>query len=453
MGCLMQLRKVCNHPDLFETRAVRTSWAVSAEPVSAYGACEALVRRLLGSSLAAPQQLQPMMHAPQALMAVESARRLDATALLLRRGLHSARSALLDCGGAADRRWAELQMRPVRTTYYRTVAEHSAQQQQNTRARRAATWLRMAQNNHARLPSDLLGAVDICRRATLQQESSRREQLVALGLVLPTRQRIDGCRSVVERFAFVTPRVVAVPCGAQAMGAVHVHVREENYTKWGERWAYDMLPSVLHVQRRVAKHTGLLRPSEVRRQIAFPEPSLLQYDCGKLQALDRLVPQMVREGHRVQREKRWLSSIVMRDTELAPGESSEDTSMRASDWYDLAGDMLAGRSVAERPAKGMSEGEAQRLLAAAEDEEADKVALSAAIAEAKQQDAVDREDAGDADESVDNRQDGEDKNSAAGASAQQDNGEDDADSVGHIDDYMLRFVNDVLNAQDAERET
>jgi helicase SWR1 len=28
-NCLMQLRKVCNHPDLFEVRSIRTSFAIS----------------------------------------------------------------------------------------------------------------------------------------------------------------------------------------------------------------------------------------------------------------------------------------------------------------------------------------------------------------------------------------------------------------------------------------
>ncbi|KAJ2786574.1 swr1 complex component [Coemansia interrupta] len=560
MGCLMQLRKVCNHPDLFETRAVRTSWAVSAEPVAGYDAREQAVRRLLAGSPAVPAALLPVEHAPLALLAAEAARRLDATPLLLRRGLHAARSSLLDCGSAADCAWDALQMRPVRTTYCRSAAEHAAQQQQATRARRADRWLRMARLNAARLPTDLLGAVHTCRRVAADHEARRAERLRALGLVLSARARLDAYCPTVERFAFVTPNVVAVPCGAQAMAAVHVHLRSGNFVRWGDEWAREVHPSVVHMRRRVVWHTGLLRASEVRRQIAFPEPSLLQYDCGKLQALDRLVPRLVREGHRVlvftqmtrmldilerwmglrglrylrldgatppeqrmrlterfngdarwsvfisstragglginltgadtvvfydsdwnhamdaqcqdrchrigqlrevhvyrlvsertveeaiwrrQKEKRWLSSLVMQDEKPEGGVSA----MRASDWYDLAGSMLDAAS-AGRVEEGVSEREAQRLLDAAEDEEADRAALNAAVAEARLADAVDRAEAGEPEEAAESRIDGDTASDAPREAADDDETED-ADAVGHIDDYMLRFVTDVLDAQDA----
>ncbi|KAJ1724950.1 swr1 complex component [Coemansia erecta] len=583
MGCLMQLRKVCNHPDLFETRAVRTSWAVSAEPVAGYSAREQAVRRLLllgNSRVLPPTGLAPVQHAPLALMAAESARRLDATPLLLRRGLQSARSALLDCAAAADRCWDALQMRPVRTTHYRSAAEHAAQQQQAARARRAAGWLRLARLNAARLPTDLLGAVHVCRRAAADQEAQRAERLRDLGLVLTARRRIGVGRPTVERFAFVTPGVVAVPCGPQALAAVHVHLRDSNLAQWGgDGWAREMHPSTLHMRQRVSRHTGLLRASEVRRQIAFPEPSLLQYDCGKLQALDRLVPRLVREGHRVlvftqmtrmldilerwmglrglrylrldgatppeqrlrlterfngdarwsvfisstragglginltgadtvvfydsdwnhamdaqcqdrchrigqlrevhvyrlvsertveeaiwrrQKEKRWLSNVVMQDEKLEASEAlppSSSSAMRASDWYDLAGSMLDA-SDAGRSAKGMSEREAQRLMVAAEDDEADRAALSAAVAEARLADAVDRAEAGEPEETADEGPGGEGRSDAAsdtrrgaGEDEREEEEEEEESAVGHIDDYMLRFVTDVLDAQEAGRES
>src|SRR5436305_13563700 len=47
INCLMQLRKVCNHPDLFETRPIKTSLAMQKSAIADYEVKEFLVRRRL----------------------------------------------------------------------------------------------------------------------------------------------------------------------------------------------------------------------------------------------------------------------------------------------------------------------------------------------------------------------------------------------------------------------
>ena len=47
INCLMSLRKVCNHPDLFETRQIVTSLAMPRSAVAGYEIKELLVRRRL----------------------------------------------------------------------------------------------------------------------------------------------------------------------------------------------------------------------------------------------------------------------------------------------------------------------------------------------------------------------------------------------------------------------
>ncbi|KAJ1729683.1 swr1 complex component, partial [Coemansia biformis] len=102
MGCLMQLRKVCNHPDLFETRPIVTSWAMSGAEVARYRQTEDLVRRMLAGN--APWQESGRAAWGQRGLVFTSAeergdvqhraRQLDAAALLLRRALGAAQSAL-----------------------------------------------------------------------------------------------------------------------------------------------------------------------------------------------------------------------------------------------------------------------------------------------------------------------------------------------------------------------
>lgn len=91
--------------------------------------------------------------------------------------------------------------------------------------------------------------------------------------------RGEEMADLVDKFAFITPAVVALDMPRIALSgyesAIHKAVHEN--TSFDE---------ILH------------RPS-VKRQIAFPDSSLLQYDCGKLQELARLLREKKAGGHRV----------------------------------------------------------------------------------------------------------------------------------------------------------
>ena len=45
INCLMQLRKVCNHPDLFEVRPIVTSFAIPRSVPSFYQTTDQLIRK------------------------------------------------------------------------------------------------------------------------------------------------------------------------------------------------------------------------------------------------------------------------------------------------------------------------------------------------------------------------------------------------------------------------
>ncbi|USW53416.1 Putative helicase, P-loop containing nucleoside triphosphate hydrolase, SNF2-like domain superfamily [Septoria linicola] len=54
---LLSLRRVCNHPDLFDPRPIQTSFAMEYSPLEDYSVCEQLVRRMLGVQNATPAKL------------------------------------------------------------------------------------------------------------------------------------------------------------------------------------------------------------------------------------------------------------------------------------------------------------------------------------------------------------------------------------------------------------
>lgn len=98
------------------------------------------------------------------------------------------------------------------------------------------------------------------------------------GLCLSVQQRASRMESEVQKFACLTPAVVAP----------------------------DLLEATLSVQgiSRIRQEPNLLSADPFHEArtcltIAFPDKRLLQYDCGKLQQLDKLLRQLQAGGHRV----------------------------------------------------------------------------------------------------------------------------------------------------------
>ena len=91
--------------------------------------------------------------------------------------------------------------------------------------------------------------------------------------MLSRSERSEGMHDVVSRFAFVTPPAMATDVPRLLLG----HATNTSNLA--------ALPDPLH-------------NSAVALNVAFPDASLLQYDCGKLQQLDALMRQLVDGGHR-----------------------------------------------------------------------------------------------------------------------------------------------------------
>ncbi|KAJ2770077.1 swr1 complex component, partial [Coemansia nantahalensis] len=294
MGCLMQLRKVCNHPDLFETRPIVTSWAVSGARVARYRRTEDLIRRMLAAG--APwqeggcdrwRQRGLVFTSPDdegtATGRQQRMRQLDAAPLLLHKALAAAQSAL-EIVATEEKSWDDLQLRPRPLQHHLGSVHASALHQRATAAQRSSdAWLRLFTRNRERVPGHgpvySAGALRAAR--VVQSVRARLGDAGAAAELAPTgAQLLERHRATVANFVFVTPPVVVANTQSD-LEAVHPHLRPERRGAWVE----ELAPNVLHVRRRVLQRTGAVRALEVRQQIAFPEPFLLQYDCGKLQEL------------------------------------------------------------------------------------------------------------------------------------------------------------------------
>lgn len=97
-----------------------------------------------------------------------------------------------------------------------------------------------------------------------------------------------------KNFLFRYPRryVVYVPAVRAPVPRFHVS-HPPPHKLWGEHRLWTEL------QRQLSPKLSLFHPISSLMLTQFPDPRLIQYDCGKLQSLDRLLRKLKSENHRV----------------------------------------------------------------------------------------------------------------------------------------------------------
>ncbi|KAI0343456.1 hypothetical protein BDW22DRAFT_1355897 [Trametopsis cervina] len=272
---LMQLRKVVNHPDLFEVRPITTSFAMSRSAIADFEIQELLVRRKLLRSDDDERLnlgflgLRFMDGLNTSVVAASERYRLDGTSHL----------PLI----------VELPDQPPKDT--RTIDGYLRWKAYLEHAEEASRWKHISYVNSHRcrrfpvLSSEVITTMQqfYTALAPLSTLDDRRNSLDTVHLVHAAvksyADRTETMSSVLDRFAFVTPAVVSLDMPNIAL-AGHIHPIREHAVKHPD---FD----------------ALLHRISVKLQIAFPDPSLLQYDCGKLQELARLLRERKAGGHRI----------------------------------------------------------------------------------------------------------------------------------------------------------
>ncbi|RPD57382.1 hypothetical protein L226DRAFT_562001 [Lentinus tigrinus ALCF2SS1-7] len=272
---LMQLRKVVNHPDLFEVRPIVTSFAMPRSAVADYEIKELLVRRRLLSESDENElnmdflglRFVGLVGASE--LAAGETRRLDGTFHL---------PMITELPGEP----------PPRDT--RTISGFRAYRTYQQRAATIPRWTHIGYINRlrcSRFPVYSAETLALAQRCYTPLAPLGVRAQPALYLSTPERTqamvqsyatRAESVAPLIDRFAFVTPSVVARDLPAIALvslpPAVTETIKEPQFDKPLHRLA-------------------------VKLQIAFPDPSLLQYDCGKLQVLAKLLRERKAGGHRI----------------------------------------------------------------------------------------------------------------------------------------------------------
>ncbi|KAK0430051.1 SNF2 family N-terminal domain-containing protein [Armillaria borealis] len=266
---LMQLRKVCNHPDLFEVRPVVTSFAMTRSAVADFEIKELLIRRRLLTEEEESVNLDFLglrfidQQNTSEFGAMET-QRLDATSRL---------PFIFELPGEP----------PPKDM--RTIDGFRAYAAWRSRADKIAHWTHVAYVNRYRIQAypiasrEMIAYVGSINKPILPlsyvNQTAYLDTMITMHTMVKTyAQRSDEMASTIDRFAFATPAVVALDIPRIA------------------------LPS-LPINQITRDFDAVFHKSSVKLQIAFPDPLLLQYDCGKLQQLNLLLREKKAGGHRV----------------------------------------------------------------------------------------------------------------------------------------------------------
>ncbi|KAL6886371.1 SNF2 family N-terminal domain-containing protein [Trichoderma longibrachiatum] len=298
INCLMQLRKVCNHPDLFVDRPIMTSFRMSKSVPAEYQDTVRVVQRS-PSNFESPMStvnlgflnLVPTQHEHLSTLKADSITQLSSHRILM------------------DLR--EAQKCRAQNAY--TTLDPSTVESNIAYVESAARWGRFEELQHCVYLNALrrqqrpiygsnvvkllnINAHDRLRKPRPQVPKKVLEWFdndsAFLRALSPSlEQRADSLKTTIEKFSCVTPAVVTRDLNQVILGRKGVEAFTDEDLKLSApvRWA-PFMPK--------EPPADPWHEARMRLTIQFPDKRLLQYDCGKLQALDKLLRKLQAGGHR-----------------------------------------------------------------------------------------------------------------------------------------------------------
>lgn len=251
LNCLMQLRKVCNHPDLFEVRPILTSFSVDKSVSSEY--------QFVAKKFSVPSILNDV-HPVFLINDIEeptwvSTRRKELCASdVIKNHILTLKSELQP----VEPNFEDVQSWAKYNVYMR-------------RCRRLANIEQMLKLNDQRIEKSPMYGSNCFETLNIFKQPRKG--------VLSLVERSKIMQPIIERFGCITPAVVLLDQPELCLGSA---IAENIYNN----------PEFGFVKSQV------FHESQVRLSIAFPDKRLIQYDCGKLQTLALLLRDLISGGHR-----------------------------------------------------------------------------------------------------------------------------------------------------------
>jgi helicase SWR1 len=282
INCLMQLRKVCNHPDLFIERAIMTSFPMNKSAVSDFEIKDLLVRRRL-------LREDPMTNVSLDFLNLVPTKHESLSKIIAAKvHLLSAQKALMDA--------REAQRTRAQNAF--TNLDPSTVKSNLVYLESASRWGRFEELQHCvylnalrrqQTPTYGSGLIELLtlgvNERPMRPRPKRRSDMLlwlensspTLSSMIPTiSSRSHDLKSTIQKFACVTPSVTA---------------RDMTYLT--------LTPKAVNAfQSSVSSEVDPFHEARMRLSIQFPDKRLLQYDCGKLQTLAKLLRKLQAQGSR-----------------------------------------------------------------------------------------------------------------------------------------------------------
>lgn len=269
---LMQLRKVCNHPDLFEVRPVTTPFVMSRSIAAGYTAVDCCVKHRSRCS-----------HDTWTIPSLPGL-------YFIRQVGHSFHRDVGLRVDACDSVIPDLGPVPLHDTKTITgFQEHQAYQERSRELVRRMNIhminrMRCSQSQVPLSLETIVAVRKLFRPIVPLADMDRHRKHLRTSSTIPSMVTSNSERAYVmagtiERFAFATPPVVALGLPRLVFGNHADLIEALNYAE----------PHLFDLFHRPA----------VKLQIGVPERALLQYDCGKLQRLYDLLRERKAGDHRV----------------------------------------------------------------------------------------------------------------------------------------------------------
>ncbi|OQR83195.1 SNF2 family helicase/ATPase and F-box protein [Achlya hypogyna] len=267
MNVLMQLRKVCNHPDLFEPRPIASPWDLPpltlAFPLSAAAVARQPPPRVLWRSAAAATTT--VVGTPRLFV--------DDVALPMPPTVPPTASSLVHAFVATHHALTVAAVQAARVA----LADENA--------RRCAAYVPL-------LTDEWLAAWSVRPLISPAMDVHGRPDAASDALCAMVRSgdaRFDAVAPLLPHVLCVVPRARAAAVEVAVAGPLSAgRVREAS------QWA----ATAAAVEQHLSPLTTALHPIAQRRRLHFPDKRLVQFDCGKLQRLDQLLRDRKRGGHR-----------------------------------------------------------------------------------------------------------------------------------------------------------
>ncbi|KAH7369439.1 SNF2 family domain-containing protein [Plectosphaerella cucumerina] len=297
INCLMQLRKVCNHPDLFVDRPIMTSLRQYQSVPAAYDDTNQFVQRtILADDLISKVNLGVINLLPTQCEGLSGTVADRISQLSLHRTLMELREA-----------------QNSRAQSARTSLDPSTAESNLAYLESLGRWRRFEELQHIVYLNALRGQqrpiygkslVDFLTLGVQSRPRKPRPRVPSKILqwftedsgflqvaIRPLDERAASMETTIQKFAFVTPAVVTRDMSDIILGRRAAEAFSENDLRLSApvRWAPFMDPE---------RPVDPWHEARMRLSVQFPDKRLLQYDCGKLQALDKLLRRLQSGGHR-----------------------------------------------------------------------------------------------------------------------------------------------------------